>query len=127
MVCFDIFTYFDRAITSILIRCSTTGAVHLEMIDYMDTSSFLLAVKRLLALRPRPLVFIADNGTNFKGGDTALQGITEKGQINLAKAQSHFNIKFQFAPPRAPHFQGLVERFVGATKAAIHSAVHAHT
>jgi hypothetical protein len=73
------------------------------------------------------LVFIADNGTNFKGGESALKGITEKGQFNLEKAQSHFNIKFQFAPPRAPHFQGLVERFVGAAKAAIHSAVHAHT
>jgi hypothetical protein len=103
------------------------GAVHLEMIDYMDTSSFLLAVKRLLALRPRPSVFIADSGTSFKGGDLALQGMTGKGRINLAKAQSHFNIKFQFAPPRAPHFRGLIERFVGATKAAIHSALHAHT
>jgi hypothetical protein len=91
---------------SIVIRCSTTGAVHLEMIDYVDTSSFLLAVKRLLALRPRPSVFIADSGTGFKGGDSALQGITEKG---------------------APHFLGLVERFVGAARAAIPSAVHAHT
>jgi hypothetical protein len=72
-------------------------------------------------------VFIADGGTNFKGGDSALQDIAEKGQINLAKALSHFNTKFQFAPPRAPHFQGLVERFVEATKATIHSAVHAHT
>jgi hypothetical protein len=94
MVSFDGFTCFDRPITSIVIRCSTTGAVHLEMIDCMDISSFLLAVKRLLALRPRPSVFIADNGTNFKEGDSALQGITEKGQIDLAKAQSHFNIKF---------------------------------
>jgi hypothetical protein len=84
-------------------------------------------VERFLALRPRHSVFIADNGTNFKGGDSALQGITEKGQINLDKAQSHFNIKFQYAPPRAPHFQGLVERFVGAAKVAIHLAVHAHT
>jgi hypothetical protein len=84
----------------LVICCSTTGAVHLEMIDYMDTSSFLLAVERFLALRPGPSVFIADNGTNFKIGDSALQGITEK---------------------------GLVEIFVGATKAAIHSAVHAHT
>jgi hypothetical protein len=111
----------------LVIRCSTTGAIHLEMIDYMDTSSFLLPIEIFLALRPRPSVFIADNGSNFKGGDSALQGITEKGQINLAKAQSHFNIKFQFAPPRAPHFQGLVERFVWAAKVAIHSAVHAHT
>jgi hypothetical protein len=81
----------------------------------------------LLALRPRPSVFIAEGGTNFKGSHSALQDIVEKGQINLAKAQSHFNTKFQFAPPRAPHFQSLVEKFAEATKAAIHSAVHAHT
>jgi hypothetical protein len=112
MVCFDGFTYFDRAMTSIVIRCSTTRAIHLDMIDYVDTLSFSLAVNRWLALRPRPSVFIADSGTNFKGGDSALQDRAEKGQINLAKAQSHFNTKFQFAPPRAPHFQGLVERFL---------------
>jgi hypothetical protein len=106
MVCFDGFTCFGRAMASIVIRCSRMGIVHLKMIDYMDTSSFLLAVKRLLALRPRPSVFIADSGTSFKGGDLALQGITEKG---------------------APHFLGLVERFVGAARVAIRSAVHAHT
>jgi hypothetical protein len=105
----------------LVIRCSTTGAVHLEMIDSMDTSSFLLAVERFLALRTRPSVFVADNGSNFKGGDSALQEIAGKGQINLEKAQSLFNIKFKFAPPRAPHFQGLVEQFVGAAKEAIHS------
>jgi hypothetical protein len=90
VVCFDGFTYFDRSITSILIRCSTTGAVHLKMIDYMDTSSFLLAVKRLQALRPRPSVFIADNGTNFKGSDSALKGITEKAYTVKSKADFHY-------------------------------------
>jgi hypothetical protein len=60
---------------------------------------------------------MADGGTNFKESSSALQDIAEKGRINLAKAQSHFNIKFQYAPPRATHFQGLVERFVGTTKA----------
>jgi hypothetical protein len=103
------------------------GSVHIEVIDYVESSSFLLAVERLLALRPHPLVFIADNGTGFEGGESALQGITEMGQMNLAKVQSHFNIKFQYAPARAPHFQGLVERIVEAARAAIHSAVHAHT
>jgi hypothetical protein len=127
MVCLDGFMYFDRAMTSIVIRCSTTGAVHLDMIDYVDTLSFLLAINRWLALRPRPSVLMADGGTNFKGGDSAVQDMAKKGQINLAKAQSHFDTKFRFAPPRAPHFRGLVEGFVEATQAAVHSAVHAHT
>jgi hypothetical protein len=66
---------------------------------------------------------------NFTGGAAALQEGWTPGtpQIDLSKAQSHFNIKFKFAPPRAPHFQGLVERFKGAATSAIHSAIHAHT
>jgi hypothetical protein len=33
MVCFDRYMYFDQAMTSRVIRCSTRGAVHLDMID----------------------------------------------------------------------------------------------
>jgi hypothetical protein len=113
----------------LIYRCSTVGAVHFKMIDTMDTSSFLLAVERFLAVRPRPSVIIADNRTNFTGGASALQEGHTPGtkQIYLSKAQSQFNMMFKFAPPRAPHFQGLVERFVEAAKSAIHSAIHAHT
>jgi hypothetical protein len=42
----------------------------------------------------------------------------------LARARSNFDTKFRFSPPGAPCFQGLVERFVDATKATVHSAVH---
>jgi hypothetical protein len=109
--------------------CSTVGSVHFKMIDTMDTLSFLLAVEQFLAVTPRPSVIIADNGTNFMGGAAALQEerTPETQQIDLSKAQSHFNINFKFAPPRAPHFQGLVERFVGAVKSAINLEIHAHT
>jgi hypothetical protein len=112
----------------LIFRCSTVGAVNFKMIDTMDTLSFLLAVERFWAIRPRPSIIIADNGTNFTGGAAALQEgqIPGTQQIDLSKAQSHFNIKFKFAPPRAPHFQGLVERFVGAAKSAINSAIHSH-
>jgi hypothetical protein len=55
------------------------------MIDYMDTSGFLLAVEGFLALRPRHSSLTADDGTNFKGGESALKSTAEKGQINLKK------------------------------------------
>jgi hypothetical protein len=97
------------------------------MIDRMDTSSFLLAVEGFLAVRPRPSTIIADNGTNFRGGDSALTESAEKNQIDLGKAQTYFNIEFKFAPTKAPHFQGLVKRFVAAAKSALHSTVQAHT
>jgi hypothetical protein len=85
MVCFDGFTYFNQTVTSVVIRCSTTGAVHLHIIDYVHTSSLILEVKRLLALRPRPSVFMADGGTDFQGGDSPLQDVKKKGQIDLVQ------------------------------------------
>jgi hypothetical protein len=123
------FQHLDSSVskTSIVIRCSTTGAVHLDMVDCVDTLSFLLAVNGWLALRPRPSVFMADGGTSFGGGDSAVQDMAKKGWINLARAQSHFDTKFRFAPRGAPRLRGLVEGFVSATEEAVHSAVHAHT
>jgi hypothetical protein len=58
----------------LVIRCATVGAVHLEMIDTMDMALFLLAIEQFLAVRPRPTVFLADNGTNFHGRDNVLDG-----------------------------------------------------
>jgi hypothetical protein len=104
----------------VVFRCSTVGAVHLEMLDSMDTSSFLMAVERFLAVRPRLTVFLADNGSNFKGGLSTLKG---RDQIDVSEAQGKFNFEFRFAPPRAPHFMGLVERIVGAAKAALRPAL----
>jgi hypothetical protein len=71
-------------------------------------------------------VFLADNGTNFQGRDNVLgeakiakKDLRDKRPIDLSEAQRKLNIEFRFAPPRAPHFQGLVERIVGAAKAAL--------
>jgi hypothetical protein len=63
---------------------------------------------------------IADNGTNFKGGQLLLE---VKNQIDISEAQKKLNIEFRFAPPRAPHFMGLVERILGAAKAALKPAL----
>jgi hypothetical protein len=64
---------------------STTEAVHLNMIDYVDTSGLLLAVEGLLALRARLSVFMADGGASFKEGDSAVRDI-EEGSDQLGKS-----------------------------------------
>jgi hypothetical protein len=68
----------------------------------------------------------AGGSAGFSGGDSALGDMEGKGRINLARARWHFDTKFQFAPPGAPCFPGLLEEFIDATKAAVHTAVHAH-
>jgi hypothetical protein len=69
--------------------------VHFEMMEKMETF-FLLAVERFLAVRPRPSVFLADNGTNFKGGQSLLE---TKNQIDISEAQTKLNIEFGLRLP----------------------------
>jgi hypothetical protein len=45
VVCCDEFAYFDRTMTSVVMRCSTTEAVHLNMIDCVHTLSLVLEVE----------------------------------------------------------------------------------
>jgi hypothetical protein len=106
------------------------GAVHLEMIDKIDMAFLLLAIQRFLAVRPRPTVFLADNGTNFHGRENVLgeakmtkKNLKDKRPIDLSEAQRKLNIEFRFAPPRAPNFQGLVERVVGSAKVSLRPAL----
>jgi hypothetical protein len=91
------------------------------MLKTMTTESFLMAVERFLAVRPRPSVFLADKGTNFHGRHSVLEKLNK---IDISEAQEKLNIEFRFAPHRAPHYMGLVERIVsGVAKAALKPTV----
>jgi hypothetical protein len=74
----------------LVLCCATLRAVHLEMIESMNTLSFLMAMERFLVVRPRPSVLLSDNGTNFHCGETALEG---KDHISMSQAQRKLNIK----------------------------------
>jgi hypothetical protein len=97
----------------------------LEMMNSISTSSFLMAVERFIAVRPRLTVFLADNGTNFRGAKTRLNREAKKvsDHIDILEAQRKLGIEFRFPPPRAPHFMGLVERIIGAAKAELKPAL----
>jgi hypothetical protein len=66
----------------------TTEAVHLSMMDCVNTSGFLLAVEGLLALRARPPGFITDGGADCREGDPAMRDIEAKGSDRLSKSAS---------------------------------------
>jgi hypothetical protein len=68
VVCFGGFEYFDRTMTGVVMRCSTTGAVHLHIMDCVHASSLVLAVKGLLALRPLSFGFHSRRWRRLQGG-----------------------------------------------------------
>ena len=71
----------------------------------------MIALKRFIARRGRPLRIYSDNGTNFVSANNALLKFLK--QLNEEKVQNFCEpkeIEQNFQPPRAPHFGGAWER-----------------
>ncbi|PFX27139.1 hypothetical protein AWC38_SpisGene8168 [Stylophora pistillata] len=50
-----------------LFTCLVTRAVHLEIAPSLETDSFIMALRRMMARRGKPRNIYSDNGTNFVG------------------------------------------------------------
>lgn len=92
--------------------CFQTRAVHLEMLDSMDTDSFINAFRRFIARRGLPAKVYSDNGTNFVGAQRALiPHSTSLTQYCLSRG-----VEWVFQPPHASHMGGVWERLIRVTR-----------
>jgi hypothetical protein len=93
-----------------LFTCSSTRAIHLELVDDLTAESFLVALRMFIARRGSLSCVWSDNGKQFTAQITqdfaADQGITWKR-----------------IPERAPWMGGFYERLIGIVKRAIIKSV----
>jgi hypothetical protein len=100
--------------------CLTTRAVHLELLEDLSANSTLLALQCTINLRGAPKRIVTDNGTNFLGAKNILEvAQTRWNERLLEKGLIVDPIDWDFAPAKAPHQQGAVERMVGLVKTAL--------
>ncbi|XP_066585519.1 uncharacterized protein [Prorops nasuta] len=102
-----------------LFVCFSTKALHLEAVSDLTTSSFLAAFRRFTSRRGVCQSIYSDNGTNFQGADRELRNlfkITSEFYSNIAEELATQGISWEFIPPHSPHFGGLWEAGVKATK-----------
>ena len=93
--------------------CLASRAVHLEVSNSLDTSSFLMAFHRFAARRGRPSVIFSDNGTNFVGAERELKDALKSwDKTVLQKVMLKQQIKWHFNPPAASHQGGVWERVI---------------
>ncbi|KAI2668878.1 Polyprotein P3 [Labeo rohita] len=111
----------------IIFKCMTSRAVHIDILTSIDTDSFLMALRRFISRRGKPFELLADQGTNFKGGERELKdsfiALHPELQAQLASQQ----IRFIFNPPSAPHFGGCWEREIRSLKTALQVTIGAQT
>ncbi|XP_062713284.1 uncharacterized protein LOC134290229 [Aedes albopictus] len=99
-----------------LFTCMTTRAVHLEVAHSLTTQACLMAIRRFVCRRGKPLEFYSDNGTNFQAASKAImQRIEIESEDEFTDSRTRWN----FNPPSAPHMGGVWERLVRSVKAAL--------
>ena len=87
-----------------LFVCMALRAVHIEMVQSLETSAFIQAFKRFISRRGKPKQMFSDNGTNFKGADRQLnEGIKTRNDHNFQKTMSQVGIEWNYNVPRCSH------------------------
>ena len=100
-----------------LYTCFTTRAVHLEMLNSLETDSFLNSFRRFVARRGLPTKVWTDNGTNFVGAKTELyKGLKELDKTKIYNYCTKHEIEWNFISPSAPHKGGIWERLIQTVK-----------
>ncbi len=95
---------------AIMFCCMSTRAVRVEIIESMDTSSCINALRRFFALRGPAKQLRSDCGTNFIGACKEMQRyLSEQG------------CSWEFNPPHSSHMGGSWERLIGIARRILDS------
>uniref|UniRef100_A0A2A4JM97 Uncharacterized protein n=1 Tax=Heliothis virescens TaxID=7102 RepID=A0A2A4JM97_HELVI len=96
--------------------CFTTKSIHLELVGDLTSNTFIMALKRFISRRGKPINIYSDNGTSFVGAANELSKFLKTNCDSLSEEMAQEGINFNFIPAYSPHFAGLAEAGVKSTK-----------
>ncbi|XP_060772289.1 uncharacterized protein LOC132883105 [Neoarius graeffei] len=106
---------------AVLFTCLSVRAIHIEIIESMDTSSFINAVRRFIAIRGPVKQMRSDRGTNFVGACKELNISSNLDESKVSQFLADQGCKWTFNPPHASHMGGAWERMIGVTRSILDS------
>ncbi|KAK0144245.1 hypothetical protein N1851_017387 [Merluccius polli] len=112
---------------AVIFACMSIRAIHIEVIESMDTSSFINALRRFFAIRGAVKLLRSDCGTNFVSACKELQ-IDKKGchNRNIDTYLQDNGCQWQFNPPHASHMAGSWERMIGVARRILDAMLLQH-
>ena len=100
-----------------LFTCLQTRAVHLELVQSLETSSFMNALSRMIDRRGCPREMVSDNGKTFVRADKEIRAAMLADEETLAG--QHRGMTWRFLPPYASNMGGVHEALVKSAKRAL--------
>ena len=91
-----------------IFTCLRIRAIHIEVIQSLDTDSFINALQRFICRRGEPKELRSDNGTNFIGAEKELRVAISKWNTNrIHTFLQRKAIEWKFNTPTASHMGGV--------------------
>ncbi|XP_040291763.1 uncharacterized protein LOC121003886 [Bufo bufo] len=106
---------------AVLFTCLSIRAIHVEIVESMDASSFINALRRFFAIRGPVKTIRSDRGTNFVGACHELKISSNLNDEKVESFLSRQEVSWIFNPPFASHMGGVWERMIGITKRILDS------
>ena len=98
-----------------------TRAIHIEVIESMDSSSFLNALRRFFSIGGPVKQIRSDCGTNFIGACRELKMEAVQSNKEVQEYLNHKGCTWVFNPPHSSHMGGSWERMIGITRCILDS------
>ena len=97
-----------------LFMCTTTRAVHLELVESLEVESFIRCFRRLTARRGVPATVLSDNAKTFKAASKEIRKL-----LHSPRLTEHFSlqgVKWKWIVELSPWKGGIWERLIRSTK-----------
>lgn len=106
---------------AVIFTCMSVRAVHIEVIESLDTSSFINALRRFLAIRGPVKQIRSDRGTNFVSASAELKIPSNINRTSVERYLEENGCSWLFNPPHASHMGGSWERMIGMARRILDS------
>ena len=97
-----------------IFTCSTTWAVHLELVDSLAVPQFLQAFRRFVGRRGLLAKMISDNAKTFKSASSKIKKISRSTEVQ--QYLTNKQVSWEFIIEKAPWWGGFWERMVRSVK-----------
>lgn len=104
-----------------IFTCMATRAVHLEVVNSLETKAFLQAFFRFSDIRGRPSHMYSDNGSNLVGAQRELGAVVSSLGDAVSGPLADSGIRWFFTPPLAPHCNAVSERLIKDVKRILYA------
>ncbi len=113
--------YAESKRWAVLFTCLNIRAIHIEVIESLNNSSFINALRRFLAIRGPVKQIRSDRGTNFVGACKDLQIPSNVDEKVVKQFLSNHSCIWKFNPPHSSHMGGAWERMIGLARRILDS------